>query len=92
MQWCPRQKGSKNNMNDISDLLRELLDRYSNTLELDQEFERLRREKEGFEEEYANWCEENGYTIKDGYRDFINEIVESQDSYWDSYQEFGNNI
>ena len=92
MQWRPRQKGLKNNMNDISDLLRELLDRYSNTLELDQEFERMRREEEGFEEEYANWCEENGYSLKDGYRDFINEIVESQYSYWDSYHEFGNNI
>ena len=38
------------------------------------------------------WCEENGYSVKDGYRDFINEIIESQDSYWDNYQEFGNNI
>ena len=36
--------------------------------------------------------EENGYSVKDGYRDFINEIIESQDSYWDNYQEFGNNI
>lgn len=89
---APTAKRLKNNMNDISDLLRELLDRYSNTLELDQEFERMRREEEGFEEEYANWCEENGYSLKDGYRDFINEIVESQDSYWDSYHEFGNNI
>ena len=31
-------------------------------------------------------------SVKDGYRDFINEIIESQDSYWDNYQEFGNNI
>ena len=52
----------------------------------------MRRETEGFEEEYAVWCDENGYNIKDGYRDFINEIIESQDSYWDNYQEFGNNI
>ena len=65
-------------MNDISDLLRELLDRYSNTPELDEEFERM--------------CDENGYNVKDGYRDFINEIIESQDSYWDNYHEFGNNI
>ena len=79
-------------MNDISETLRELLDRYSNTPDLDQEFERMRREIEGFEDEYAVWCEENGYTVKDGYRDFINEIVESQDSYWENYQEFGNNI
>lgn len=79
-------------MYDISEILRELLDRYSNTSELDQEFERMRRENEGFEDEYATWCDEYGYTVKDGYRDFINEIVESQDSYWDNYQEFGNNI
>ena len=28
-------------MNDITDILRELLDRYSNTPELDEEFERI---------------------------------------------------
>lgn len=82
----------KKDMNDFSEILRELLDRYSNTPELDEEFARMRREIEGFEDEYAVWCEENGYNIKDGYRDFINEIVESQDSYWDNYQEYGNNI
>ena len=31
-------------MNDITDILRELLDRYSNTPELDEEFERMMRE------------------------------------------------
>ncbi len=79
-------------MNDISEILRELLDRYSNTPELDQEFERMRREVDNFENDYVSWCEDNGYNVKDGYLDFINEIVESQDSYWDNYQEFGNNI
>ena len=79
-------------MNDISEILRELLDRYSNTSDLDREFERMRREDEEFEKDYVQWCDEYGYNAKDGYRDFINEIVESQDSYWDNYQEFGNNI
>ena len=79
-------------MNDITDTLRELLDRYSNTPELDEEFDRMMREDEEFVKEYTIWCEENGFNIKDGYRDFINEIIESQDSYWDNYQEFGNNI
>ncbi len=80
------------NMNDITDILRELLDRYSNTPELDMEFERMMREDEEFVKDYTEWCEENGLNVKDGYRDFINEIIESQDSYWDNYQEFGNNI
>ena len=79
-------------MNDSSEILRELLDRFSNTPELDQEFERMRREVDGFNDDYVEWCEENGYSVKDGYRDFIDEIVESQDSYWDNYQEYGNNI
>ena len=79
-------------MNDISEILRELLDRYSNTSELDREFERMRREDEEFEKDYVLWCDDNVYTVKDGYRDFINEIVESQDSFWDNYQEYGNNI
>lgn len=79
-------------MNDISEILRELLDRFSNTPELDQEFERMRREVDGFNDDYVEWCEENGYSVNDGYRDFIDEIVESQDSYWDNYQEYGNNI
>lgn len=79
-------------MNDISELLRELLDRFSNTPELDQEFERMRRLDEELEQDYVNWCEDNGYSVKDGYRDFLNEIIESQDSYWDNYQEYGNNI
>ena len=79
-------------MNDISDYLRELLDRYSNTPELDEEFDRVVRSDEEFSKEYAVWCDENGYNVKNGYREFINEIIEAQDSYWDSYQEFGNNI
>ena len=80
------------NTNDFSDTLRELLDRFSNTSELDKEFQRKLREEAGFNEEYEAWCEENGYEVKTGYRDFINEIIEDQDSYWDSYDEFGNNI
>lgn len=79
-------------MNDISEILRELLDRYSNTPELDDEFERMRREDEQFDKDYIVWCEESGYNARDGYRDFINEIIESQDSFWDNYHEYGNNI
>ena len=73
--WIKEEK----NMNDISEILRELLDRYSNTPELDQEFERMRREVDGFEAD-------------DIIGTLAHKAVESQDSYWDNYQEFGNNI
>ena len=79
-------------MNDISDLLRELLDRYSNTGELDREFLRMLRDDPNLRDEYEVWCDDHGYKTSTGFRDFIDEIVESQDSFWDTYHEFGNNI
>lgn len=79
-------------MNDISDILRELLDRHSNTSALDREFKRLLRDDPTLQDDYAEWCEDHGYKQETGFRDFIDEIVESQDSFWDSYHEFGNNI
>ncbi|MBQ9217745.1 MAG: hypothetical protein IJ724_13730 [Muribaculaceae bacterium] len=79
-------------MNDISDLLRELLDRYSNTGELDREFRRMLRDDPNLRDEYEVWCDDHGYKTSTGFRDFIDEIVESQDSFWDTYHEFGNNI
>lgn len=79
-------------MNDISEILRELLDRYSNTSELDEEFKKMLRDDSTLADDYKVWCEEHGLKRSTGYRDFINEIVESQDSIWDNYHEFGNDI
>lgn len=79
-------------MNDISDILRALLDRYSNTSELDQEFQRMLREDRQLKEDYNQWCDDRGYSARTGYRDFIDEIIESQDSFWDQYREFGDDI
>lgn len=79
-------------MNDISDILRTLLDRYSNTQDLDEEFRRMLQADDDFAADYRTWCREHGYRTATGYRDFINEIVESQDSIWDNYHEFGNDI
>ena len=57
-------KNKKKNMYDINDILRELLDRYSNTPELDMQFDRMMREDEEFVKEYTVWCEENGYSVR----------------------------
>lgn len=77
-------------MNDISEILRALLDRYSNTSELDSEFHDMLRDDDQLNADYVQWCDERGYNVRNGYRDFINEIVESQDSIWDDYSEFDN--
>ena len=36
-----------------------------------------------------DWCEELGLSPKTGYVDYIEEILESENSVWDSLSEFG---
>ena len=79
-------------MNDISEILRALLDQYSNTDSLDQEFQRMLDSDRGLKEDYSQWCEDQGYGKAMGYREFINEIVEDQETIWDHYHEYGNDI
>ena len=79
-------------MNDISEILRELLDRYGNSNRLDREFDRMLQADEILREDYDEWCDVHGYSLATGFRDYIDEFVESQDSIWDNYKEFGNEI
>ncbi|MBQ7690662.1 MAG: hypothetical protein IJT30_05675 [Muribaculaceae bacterium] len=77
-------------MNDISDILRALLDKYSNTSQLDEQFHRMLDEDPVLHDEYNQWCDDQGLGRATGYREFINEIAEDQDTIWEQYQEFGN--
>ena len=79
-------------MNDISDILRALIDRYGNTSELDREFKRMLREDKVLNDDYKEWCEAQGYTVDNGYRDYVDEMFEMRDSIWDNYKEYGNDI
>lgn len=48
-----------------------------------------------FKEAYLLWCDDLGQSPKSAYVDFIEEILESRNSVWDSLSEFGdddNNI
>ena len=78
-------------MNDISDILRELFDRHGNTEQLGEEFKTMLQD-DALMSEYREWCREHGYSTRTGYRDYIDELVESQDSIWDNYREYGHDI
>lgn len=79
-------------MNDISDLLRELFDRCGNNDTLDREFKKILQADVELQDEYKMWCNAHGYHRRDGYRNFVNELIESQDTIWDNYKEYGNEI
>lgn len=74
-------------MNDISDILRTLLDQYSQVSEAERQFARMMEDDSALSEDYRTWCEENGYSVKTGYIDYIDELMDSRDSIWENLDE-----
>lgn len=74
-------------MNDISEILRALLDQFSNTGEVEREFASMMNEDPELENDYKLWCEEMGYDIKTGYQDFIDEQMQDRDEFWETMSE-----
>ena len=73
-------------MNDIAEILRNLLDRNSQASDAEREFRSMMREDRSLKEDYKEWCEEQGYDIKTGYQDYIDELLETRDSIWDDIE------
>ena len=38
--------------------------------------------------DYKEWCEERDYTEKHGFKEFCEEYLESQDSIWESLNDY----
>ena len=74
-------------MNDISEILRALLDQLSNTEEVEREFADMMNDNPQLEEDYKTWCEDMGYSFKTGYQDFIDEQMKDREDFWDSISE-----
>ncbi len=74
-------------MNDISELLRALLDKLSNTEEVEREFKDMMNDDPQLKEDYKLWCDDMGYSIKTGYQDFIDEQMQDRDEFWESMNE-----
>lgn len=74
-------------MNDINDILRNLLDQYSNPSDVDQAFEQMLIEDDELKSDYNEWCFANGYDPKRGYKDYLDELIESRDSIWENIDE-----
>jgi len=79
-------------MNDIPDILRELLDRYDSLEVVEQTFKQMTHSDDQLATDYRQWCRAQGYSVRNGCREYINELVDSRDSIWDNYKEYGNDI
>ncbi len=74
-------------MHDISEILRNLLDQYTEVSDVDQEFARMLCEDEELQADYQDWCEANGLDPKTGYQDHVDELLAQRDSIWDNLNE-----
>ena len=74
-------------MNDISEILRALLDQYARTSEVENEFSRMMDNDPQLKEDYNLWCDEMGYDVKTGFQDFIDEQMQDRDEFWEEMTE-----
>lgn len=52
------------------------------------EFQRIIADDDGLHRQYREWCEENGYSERDGFDEFIDERIDSHDSVWNSLNDY----
>ena len=75
-------------MNDITELFDSLLVSFRSVDLAWREFNRMADDDPQLKEQYASWCEENGYTERYGFKDYAEEYIENQNSIWDSLTDY----
>ena len=73
---------------NIEDTIHAIIDKYRSIDFAESEFLRMLNEDSELKANHVEWCEDLGYSPKTGYMDYIEEILESEDSVWDSLTEF----
>ncbi|MDE5568908.1 MAG: hypothetical protein K2I89_01545 [Muribaculaceae bacterium] len=75
-------------MNDLSEFFIDLLMQHRSIDIAESEFRRMMDDDEELRMDYKEWCEERDYTEKHGFKEFCEEYLESQDSIWESLNDY----
>lgn len=75
-------------MNDITLTFENILTEHRSIDIAEAEFKKMVNEDSELKEQYREWCDAVGSSEKNGFRDFCDEYIESQDSIWDSLNDF----
>lgn len=89
--WCGQKVPSVNDsdiMNDITDFIKDLLAQHRSIDIAEAEFLRLMADDDELRLEYKQWCDDNGFTEKRGFLDFCEEYMDSQNSIWESLNDY----
>lgn len=52
------------------------------------EFYRIMADDDELHEQYHDWCEENGYSEREGFDEFVDRHIDNHDSVWDSLNDY----
>ena len=75
-------------MNDITQIFHDMLTQNHSVDIAEAEFKKLINEDSDLRDQYREWCDAVGSSEKNGFRDYCDEYMESQDSIWDSLNDF----
>lgn len=78
-------------MNNLSEYIKDLLVQHRSINIAESEFRRMMADDPELRKEYKEWCDECGYTEKHGFKEFSEEYIESQDSIWESLNDYDEN-
>ncbi|MDE7110726.1 MAG: hypothetical protein K2O38_02340 [Muribaculaceae bacterium] len=75
-------------MNNITELFESLLNSFRSIDLANRELHRMIAEDAELNNEYTDWCIENGYTERYGFIEFAEIYIENQNSIWDSLTDY----
>lgn len=77
--------------NTISKYIVALLSEYQDVELAEAEFKRIIAEDTDTRNSYKDWCNECGYSFRNGFTDFAEEYLQQRDSVWDVLTDFDDN-
>lgn len=75
-------------MKDITELFQQLLHQNRSVDIAEAEFKKLIHEDADLREQYRDWCDAVGSSEKMGFLDYCDEYLESQDSIYDTLNDY----
>lgn len=73
---------------DITQYFDRLLEQTGSVDIAEAEFKRAIADDAELHRQYREWCHENGSTERNGFMDYCEEFMESQDSKWDTLSDY----
>ena len=75
-------------MEDITEFFTQLIEQ-NKSLDIAQaEFKRILNDDPDLKIAYAEWCQTEGYSERDGFKEFCEQYIESQNDIWDQLRDY----